>query len=223
MTGPDDPDVKARIDGELAKPDLDLRQQVSAALRQHRIDFDRNDPAQAADHCACGLLITDWDEHWANAVLAVVQLELAELRAGQLYTAWWSARIGRAHARDGLRMLAQATIAHQRRAEQAEATLARVRELAVMGGQDPVLVRQWIVIEIDQARPKPATAEATAEGQDRRDADRKVKIYPVDSGYVVADDAGWVPGHYSTPEAALLAVRNTQHHGSPDDQPQEET
>lgn len=36
------------------------------------------------------------------------------------------------------------------RIEELQATLARVKELALMGGQDPILVRQWIVIEIDQ-------------------------------------------------------------------------
>lgn len=35
-----------------------------------------------------------------------------------------------------------------RRAEEAEATLARVKELALMGGQDPILIRQWIIAEL---------------------------------------------------------------------------
>jgi hypothetical protein len=43
---------------------------------------------------------------------------------------------------------------------QLRATLARVKELAVMGGQDPVTVRQWIVIEIDQ--PTTTTKEPRA-------------------------------------------------------------
>jgi hypothetical protein len=42
---------------------------VADALRHHYIDLDRNDRAQDADHCACGPLVEDWDEHWAEVML----------------------------------------------------------------------------------------------------------------------------------------------------------
>lgn len=32
------------------------------------------------------------------------------------------------------------------------------------------------------------------------------RIYPVDGGYVVADDGGWVPGLYATEEEAAQAA-----------------
>lgn len=33
-----------------------------------------------------------------------------------------------------------------------------------------------------------------------------IRIYPVEGGWVVADDAGWLPGVYETPEAAEKAA-----------------
>lgn len=35
-----------------------------------------------------------------------------------------------------------------------------------------------------------------------------IRTYPVDSGYVVADNGGWIPGLYTTREAAVEAARN---------------
>jgi hypothetical protein len=139
MTGSDDPDVKAHIDGDLAKPDLDLRQQVSAVLRQHRIDFALTDPAQAADHCACGLLITDWDEHWADIVTAVAQPEL-----------------------------------DQRDTDLADlrATIDRLKKLAIMGGQNPITIRQWIIAELfpqyPPAKPVPDLTDLPAAPREPR-------------------------------------------------------
>jgi hypothetical protein len=33
-----------------------------------------------------------------------------------------------------------------------QATLARVKELALMGGQDPISIRQWIIAEVVEPR-----------------------------------------------------------------------
>lgn len=47
----------------------------------------------------------------------------------------------------------------------------------------------------------------------------KVRIYPGEGGFAVADDGGWVPGEYPTREAAMRAAWNMRDHGTPDDQP----
>jgi phosphoglycolate phosphatase-like HAD superfamily hydrolase len=54
----------------------DLRELLAEAFRQHHIDPDRIDRAQEADHCTCGLLVADWDEHWADVAKAAVQPEI---------------------------------------------------------------------------------------------------------------------------------------------------
>lgn len=53
-----------------------LREQIIQVVRTHAIDSTRNDRAQNADYCLCGVLVEDWDEHWTDAALTLVQPEL---------------------------------------------------------------------------------------------------------------------------------------------------
>jgi hypothetical protein len=50
----------------------DLRDAIADALREHGIDDSQHDPAQDHDACLCGPRIEDWDEHWADVVLAAI-------------------------------------------------------------------------------------------------------------------------------------------------------
>jgi hypothetical protein len=71
------PDTETPAGTEGGSEDLRaLRDRIADAQREHSIDFERNDPAQSADRCKCGQLIIDWDEHWADVAMAVVQPEL---------------------------------------------------------------------------------------------------------------------------------------------------
>lgn len=67
----------------------ELIEQAAAVLRLHHIDMGTADRAQDADHCACGPLVEDWDEHWVKALVDGGLLadpeqaaELERLRAG---------------------------------------------------------------------------------------------------------------------------------------------
>ncbi len=51
----------------------------------------------------------------------------------------------------------------------------------------------------------------------------KVRIYPVEDAFAVADDGGWVPGTYPTKQAAARAAWNMRDHGTPDELPQSYT
>lgn len=44
--------------------------------------------------------------------------------------------------------------------------------------------------------------------------DVTIRTYPVEGGYVVADNGVWVPGLYPTREAAVEAARNMAKHGT---------
>lgn len=48
----------------------------------------------------------------------------------------------------------------------------------------------------------------------------KVRIYPVENAFVVADDGGWAPGTYPTRQAAARAAWNMRDHGTPDELPE---
>lgn len=45
-------------------------EQAADAMRGHHIDLAQNDRAQDHDTCTCGVLVEDWDEHWARVALA---------------------------------------------------------------------------------------------------------------------------------------------------------
>jgi len=126
-------------------PGRDLRERIAEALTSEHYRRARERIVASPEEHSAGM---------ADAVLTVVQPELDQRDAeiGELQEA---AAIAHGIATERRSAAREAT----HRAEQAEAerdqlkaTLARVRELAVMGGQEPVTVRQWIVIEIDQAR-----------------------------------------------------------------------
>lgn len=65
-------DALAFVDLAGPVPPFHLRdraiERVAEILRRHHIDGSANDRAQDADHCACGPLVEDWDEHWARAL-----------------------------------------------------------------------------------------------------------------------------------------------------------
>lgn len=51
--------------------------QAADVTRQHAIKLDAYDRAQDHDSCRCGRVIDDWDEHWAEVILAAVGNQIA--------------------------------------------------------------------------------------------------------------------------------------------------
>ncbi len=199
-------------------PGPDLRKQIGEAIRDEATRR-TIPPAWPAGPGGFGATM----QEMADAVLAVVQPEL-DRRDAEI----------RRH-REVLDFVTDAGIKHQFQRDQLKAAMDRVRE-ALAGwlritrakpGDSPELrlqrqttkdICRTLEAALDQPSDLPAVRAFPAENDPRGES---TEIHVVKSGFVVADDGGWVPGVYPTKKAARRAAWNMRDHGTPEDKPEE--